>query len=81
MSVMGGPRDVSVPLPLNEAGGRRTVGERASLVEAAGCGEKYEGEAADDRERPGVSRAGVEGLEAACDGEGRRRSVGVSGAV
>jgi hypothetical protein len=40
MSVMGGPREVSMPCPLNEAGGRRTVGERASLAEAAGCGEK-----------------------------------------
>lgn len=40
MRVMGGPRDVSMPCPLNEAGGRRTGGERASLAGAAGCGEK-----------------------------------------
>ena len=40
MSVMGGPRELSMPLLLKEAGGRRMAGERASLPEAALCGEK-----------------------------------------
>ena len=40
MSVIGGPREVSIPCPLNEAGGRRDAGDRASLPDDAGCGEK-----------------------------------------
>lgn len=91
MSVIGGPRDVSMPCPLKDAGGLRVAGERASLPEAAGCGEKYEGEVADDADAcVGVS-AGVEGFVARRDRgdaeapvellDGRRRSVGVSGAV
>ena len=46
MSVIGGPREVSMPCPLKEAGGLRGLGERASLPELACCGEKYEGEVA-----------------------------------
>jgi hypothetical protein len=88
MRVMGGPRDVSMPCPLNEAGGRRVLGERASLLAAAGCSEKYEADVADD------VAVGVEGLvTVACRdrgdadtvelADGRRRSgaCGASGAV
>lgn len=38
MSVIGGPREVSMPWPLNEAGGRLEPGERASLGPAGGGG-------------------------------------------
>ena len=42
--MMGGPREVSMPWPLKEAGGRREggLGERDSLPGAAVWGEKYE---------------------------------------
>lgn len=86
---MGGPRDVSMPWPLNEAGGRRVLGERASLLAAGmGCGEKYEADVADE------AAVGVEGLVTVARrdrgdadtvelADGRRRSgaCGASGAV
>lgn len=50
MSEWGGPRDESIPWPLKKAGGFLVAGERASLPEAADCGEKYEGEVAEDVE-------------------------------
>jgi hypothetical protein len=93
MSVMGGPRDVSMPCPLNEAGGLRGLGERASLPEAACCGEKYEGEVAvldDGGMEAGwvkeAERDGVEGLDAPREradatelADGKRNRVGVVG--
>jgi hypothetical protein len=55
-----------MPWPLKDAGGRLVAGERASLPDAPGWGEKYEGEvAADDESRALVAvgvRDGVEGL-------------------
>jgi hypothetical protein len=91
MSVIGGPWEVSMPCPLNEAGGLRGLGERASLAEAACCGEKYEGEVAaldDGGTEMCCARAGVEGFDAPREradatelADGRRRSVGVVGVV
>ena len=84
----GGPRELSMPWPLCEAGGRRVPGERGSWVGTAGGGEKYEADVSDEAEQGAV---GVEGLEARrerVDAEGavevtdgKRSSVGRSGAV
>lgn len=96
-SVTGGPRELSMPWALWEAGGRLAPGgERGSWPgAAAGCGEKYEGVVADEAAE--VVAAGVEGsvsvarrrrgeseveVEAAVElAEGRRNRVGGSGAV
>jgi len=40
MRAIGGPREVSMPWPLNDAGGRRLAGERGSTPEACAWGEK-----------------------------------------
>ena len=91
MRVIGGPCEVSMPCPLNEAGGLRGLGDRASLPEAACCGEKYEGEVA-ELDDGGMEicclSAGVEGFDVPREWadatelvDGRRRSVGVVGDV
>jgi hypothetical protein len=75
MSVIGGPFEVSMPWPELDAGGFLAAGERASLPEAAGCREKYDGEVAEEVEMcvVGVVKVGVVGLleRLLCDGEGR----------
>jgi hypothetical protein len=75
MSVIGGPFEVSMPWPELDAGGFLAAGERASLPEAAGCGEKYDGVVAEEVEMcvVGVVKVGVVGLleRLLCDGEGR----------
>lgn len=89
MELIGGPREVSMPWPLKDAGGLLVPGERMSLPDAVGCGEKYDGEVAVETWL-GVRVVGVEGLvarrvrevtetEAAELLEGRRRSVGSVG--
>lgn len=87
-SATGGPRELSMPWPLCEAGGRRVLGERASGPVVAGWGEKYEGEVAVEAEKGAVGvegfvwRRGRDDVEGAVEApEGRRRSWGGSGRV
>lgn len=82
-----------MPWPLNDAGGRLVPGERTSVLDATGWGEKYEGAAADDGVGNAVgvegfvlrrdlgAVAGAGGAEAVELADGRRKRGGASGAV
>lgn len=91
-NVTGGPRELSMPWALWDAGGRLAPGERGSWA-AVVCGAKYDAEVAEAAGDAGYGAVGVEGSVtvarrrrgdaegAVAAAEGRRSSEGGSGAV